>query len=274
MAWIKVDQSLPSHRKTLIASDLLGISPVHLVGHLVTFWMWALDNAPDGYLDGTPASVIGRIAQWEGKGSDFVDALVSAGFLESTEDGIVIHDWPEYAGKLVERRANEKQRQRERRALQQQPQYVAPTSAGREEKRRVEKSRVEKKLPGGAEAPKEVDSNLKEAQVMWESLKAALGSAPETTSARGAWNKAIKELRQANVKPDQISQLCDVYRDIMPPNSLLTPTAIAKNLHILLHPPPKGSGKANEPHVPKGWKGIDEWDVLTGGKDATKQGSL
>jgi DNA replication protein DnaD len=45
-----------------------------------------------------------------------VTALVEAGFLDEDENGLAIHDWFEYAGRLVEKREQNKERKRRSRA--------------------------------------------------------------------------------------------------------------------------------------------------------------
>lgn len=100
MAWIEVHQSLPTHRKTLAAADALDLSPAQLVGHIVCLWLWAIDNAPDGHLN-VSVRTVARAAQWDGDPQAFVDALTAAGFLE---DGMLIHDYEDYIGKLIDRR--------------------------------------------------------------------------------------------------------------------------------------------------------------------------
>ena len=134
MAWIELHQSLPTHRKTLIASDILDISPVRFVGHIVTFWLWCLDNVPDGNLNGISPRMIARAAQWESDHDQFLEALLTAGFLDQGET-LEIHDWFDYAGKLVERREAEKERSKQRRlalrALQDSTQTEHKTTAGR-----------------------------------------------------------------------------------------------------------------------------------------------
>ena len=129
MAWIEIHQSLPTHRKTLLAADALGITPVQLMGHMVAFWLWALDNVPDGDLDSISSRVIARAAQWEGAPDQFVDALLSAGFIDETDNGLSIHDWYDYAGRLIERRNSERERSRQRRAAAQK--VNTKTTAGR-----------------------------------------------------------------------------------------------------------------------------------------------
>jgi len=129
LAWIEIHQSLPTHKKTLLASDALGITPVHLMGHMVAFWLWALDNVPDGDLDNISPRVIARAAQWEGDPEQFVGALISVGFIDETGNGLAIHDWYDYAGRLIERRIAERERSRQRRAAAQKGN--TKTTAGR-----------------------------------------------------------------------------------------------------------------------------------------------
>ena len=105
MAWIQVHQTLKDHRKLFDAADELEISPPHMMGLLISFWLWALDNAPTGKLDGITHRMIARAAQYEGDAEKLAAALIRAGWLDEHEDGeLEIHDWYEYAGKLIDQR--------------------------------------------------------------------------------------------------------------------------------------------------------------------------
>ncbi len=117
MAWIELHQSLPTHKKTLAAADILDMAPVHFMGHITCFWLWALDNVPDGGLDGISPRMIARAAQWESEPEDFINALIETGFIDQTDNGLVIHDWYDYAGKLLERRKQEDAYKKKQRAL-------------------------------------------------------------------------------------------------------------------------------------------------------------
>lgn len=104
MAWIEVHQSLFTHRKTLALADILDLPEVYVATHLIALWTWGLDNAQDGAL---PSShrIIAKAAQWTDSADTFVSALVEVGYLDEMEDGeIHIHDWEEYAGRLIEKR--------------------------------------------------------------------------------------------------------------------------------------------------------------------------
>ena len=122
MAWIQVHQQLKDHRKLLAAADELEIEPAHMLGLLISFWLWALDNAPSGSLQGISDRMIARAAQWNGDPGKFVEAIASAGLLDTADDGsLSLHDWYEYTGKLIEQREAEKNRSRRRRAAAAAP---------------------------------------------------------------------------------------------------------------------------------------------------------
>lgn len=117
MAWIQIHQQLKDHRKLFSAADELEIEPVHMLGLLVSFWLWALDNTPSGSLEGISNRNIARAAQWDKAPDDFVEAMKNAGLLDENEAGALeIHDWYEYTGKLIDQREAEKLRSRRRRA--------------------------------------------------------------------------------------------------------------------------------------------------------------
>ncbi|MBC2722661.1 MAG: DnaD domain protein [Desulfosporosinus sp.] len=91
------------------------------MGHLHFLWWWCLEYANDGDLSKFDALDIAVAAGWEGDAGDFVTALVecgpgdSMGFIEQTDLGLAIHDWMDYAGRLIEKRqANTKRMQNAR----------------------------------------------------------------------------------------------------------------------------------------------------------------
>ena len=118
MAWIESHQSLATHLKTFAAAEALGVNKYLLIGHLHQLWWWGLDNAlnEDGFLGDISDSQLAAAAGWQRKDSAFVDALINAKFVDERDDGRYLHDWFEYAGKLMAQRARNKQRMTERRA--------------------------------------------------------------------------------------------------------------------------------------------------------------
>ena len=154
MAWLQVHQTLKDHRKTFDSADMLEIKPAYMIGLLTCFWLWALDNAPSGNLAGISARTIARAAGWpEDDADNFVSSIKAAGWLDESEDGdLEIHDWYDYAGKLIDQREAEKQRSRRRRAKAKTEEETTdgrPTddqekTVGRVDKTRVDKTRVDK----------------------------------------------------------------------------------------------------------------------------------
>lgn len=148
MAWLKIYQSIRQHRKILDAADALEIAPPYMIGLLTSFWLWALDNAPDGNVSEISARNIARAAQWDGDADELLQAFISAGLLDQGDEDpatLTIHDWEEYAGTLIQQREAEKERSRRRRAAAKKTEGRPPddqqATAGRVDKTRVDKTR-------------------------------------------------------------------------------------------------------------------------------------
>jgi hypothetical protein len=127
MAWIPVDQALPTHFKTTRAAKIAGVSTETLIGHLITLWLWAVDNAPDGDLDGFGAQEIELAANWPGEKGLLHEALKGCGkargvgFIEVSRGGAVqLHDWDEYGGKAGAQRDKWRELKRRQRHNQAQ----------------------------------------------------------------------------------------------------------------------------------------------------------
>ncbi len=122
MAWIESHQGLAQHPKTKKLARILDISIAQAVGHLHLLWWWAIDYAQDGDLSGYEAEDIAEAAAWDGDAGEFVEAMVAArgssglGFLEDNGKGLLIHDWYDYAGRIIEKRKANAERMREARA--------------------------------------------------------------------------------------------------------------------------------------------------------------
>lgn len=134
MAWIESHQELLRHKKTLRLARFLGASLPQVIGHLHILWWWALDYAPTGDLSDLSAADITEAAHWDGDSDLFLQALIDSGFVDSDEEGLTLHDWHEYAGRLIERRKADAERKRKsqesRRASAGTPQELRRMSDG------------------------------------------------------------------------------------------------------------------------------------------------
>jgi hypothetical protein len=98
MAWIQSHQEIGRHPKTKRAARLLGCSVPAVLGHLHLLWHWCLDFAQDGDLGAYDAAELADAALWGGDATQFVAALIQAGFFESDGEGLRVHDWRQIAG--------------------------------------------------------------------------------------------------------------------------------------------------------------------------------
>ena len=108
-------QSVWTNKKAVLLAAKLKLNTTYAAAHIIRFWTWALDNVQDGDLSGLPPEVIAFGAAWEGDAGVFVEAAISAGWLDKTESGLHIHDWYEYAGRLIEKRREDAERKRQSR---------------------------------------------------------------------------------------------------------------------------------------------------------------
>lgn len=105
MAWIRVEQSLRDHAKTLNLMALLNLPCATVVGHLTLLWLWLLDNTRDGNVSHLDKKMLAHAAQYSGDPKLFTDALIKCGFIDNRGDGVyLVHGWDEYGGKLIKSR--------------------------------------------------------------------------------------------------------------------------------------------------------------------------
>ncbi len=137
MAWIESHDSLKDHPKLARLCRALQINQPQAIGHLHLLWWWTLKYAPDGDLSRFEEWEIALAAGWQGEPHDFILAMLASGFADPAgEDpcqGIKLHDWQDYGGKLHRRRQAEAERKRERRDSTSggHPADVLKTSGGR-----------------------------------------------------------------------------------------------------------------------------------------------
>lgn len=134
MAWIESHESLPHHPKTKRMCRLLKIKPVQAVGHLHFLWWWAMNHAQSGSLEKYGPDDIADACMWDGDADEFFNALITSGFIDQTDTGYFIHDWFDYAGKLIMLRQKDAERKRNNRGKKREsegcPEDVQRTSDG------------------------------------------------------------------------------------------------------------------------------------------------
>ncbi len=115
MAWIEAHQELADHPKIYKLAKLLRINDENApIGILLRLWWWAMDYAPDGSLGRYDADDLARATHWKGDAEDLLEALIGAGWIDKGPEGLQIHDWYQYAGRLMEQREIKREQGRAR----------------------------------------------------------------------------------------------------------------------------------------------------------------
>ena len=116
----------------------LGCSKPEAIGILYFLWDWGLDNADeDGILVGLGKDDVSRYLYGVSSDcglnmNDVVDALVATGWLDESEDGLVLHDWYDWQGpyyRAKERRKKDAARKAEERRITRRIEAQAVTAS-------------------------------------------------------------------------------------------------------------------------------------------------
>lgn len=116
MAWFEAHETMARHPKTLKLARLLKADRRYAVGLLHDLFAWGLTAAEkDGRLPDMHAEDIAAAldAPPGKRGKAVVDALVECGQLEIVDGCYHIHDWYDYAGKLMDKREADRIRKAE-----------------------------------------------------------------------------------------------------------------------------------------------------------------
>jgi hypothetical protein len=205
MAWIELHDTLRGHPKTYALAEKLKIPQFSAVGLLTCLWTWALNNAPDGDLARFPRQAIARECYWS-KSADFlIDALIECGWVD---ENVRIHDWNKYAGRLLDKRAQNAERVRTSRARNAHVTHNKPITDDARYGATVPNRTVpknEKKIyynaawRTSARARSAVAQNLIDG---WEAIK------DDSAGLEGIdVNRILCEFMEAGMSPEQISEV-------------------------------------------------------------------
>lgn len=111
MAWLELHQELPRHPKLARLAAALRCPRHEALGLLCETWLWALTYAPTGDLTDVTTEFLQDAIGTRRPG--LLAALTTSGFAESVDGRILLHDWQQYAGRLLA--AREAKRATERR---------------------------------------------------------------------------------------------------------------------------------------------------------------
>lgn len=109
MAWTELHQGVAWHKKTVALGRELGVRRAEALGLIATLWLWALEHAQDGQLGHLTDKEVAAAAGWHKSAAPFVEALATVRWLD---EGGYLHDWHDYAGRLIEQRQTDLDKKR------------------------------------------------------------------------------------------------------------------------------------------------------------------
>jgi len=92
---IRLAIAFKGHRKRKKLRKLIGD---RADSYLIDFWLTVATDCPDGILAGWSDDDVAYSCDWDGEPKEFTEALVQSGWLDTANDGFIVHDWEEHQG--------------------------------------------------------------------------------------------------------------------------------------------------------------------------------
>jgi hypothetical protein len=284
MAWIQLDQTVWTHRKTFDLADRLDLDETYAAAHVARLWCWALDNARidatarRGYVTGMSARAIAGGAGWKGDPAGFVAALIDCGFIDREGDELALHDWWEYAGKFLERRAKDRERKRPSVGIPTEVPWTsgiyppdiqaasarktqtqiktnqdvvnAPLTPHADPAPELPAAPARERPPADLRKPKERDKSWVETHPFFEPLEALFGR--PAGNQWGALAADIKALEEHGATADEIYRRAENYTGVMGADASGKPItrtrpALVKHWHLCATVPARASPNGHKP---------------------------
>lgn len=193
MAWIESHGELVNHPKTRKLARHLNVPRWGAVGLLHCLWHWAVAYAHDGDLSGYGDEDIALGAEWEDDPKTFVDALVECGWVDRDGENLSVHDWDEYAGRLIDRRKANAERKRQSRARHAD---IPDPSEGVTGLPNLTKPNKTKPNQKATPSPAPQDDSFEN---FWNCYPSRRGSKGSKKNARAVWDRLTPEKREQAV---------------------------------------------------------------------------
>lgn len=122
--WMKFEDGLPSKREVLAIARATKLHPERVACKLMAVWAWARSNSVDGRVEDVQASDVDMSAGHDGFGA----AMVKAGWLVETMNGIFFPNWDRHNSNGAKARAVDARRTELRRNSDKSPTRVGHKS--------------------------------------------------------------------------------------------------------------------------------------------------
>ncbi len=129
--WIKVEKGTPDKPEVLqMAADLNIEDPDTITGKLVRVWSWFDSNSENGHAPSVTNVLLDRLTGVKG----FCDSMILVGWLEKTDDGVLIPNYDRHLGQSAKKRGLDAERKRKSRDKSRKEPDKLTTEIGLEER--------------------------------------------------------------------------------------------------------------------------------------------
>jgi hypothetical protein len=254
-AYIVAYLELREHPKVQRLATRMGWRKAQAIGALMLLWMHAAEYAQDGVIEEYDAQELATVCDVPKPQADrWVEALIDVGWIDA--DPRTIHDWSDYSGKTLDLLRENRERVARHRAAKSEAAETTtrsePTVSTRtvpvrtrtvREQSALRVRREESKseiaptaLARGAEtAIIASDGRHAERQALWSAFDVGMGAA-RTANERGRRAKAVGDLLDAGVTPDEVTRAIAAWPRVMR-DATLTETGIASHVGRLCAAP-------------------------------------
>lgn len=111
MAWTELHDTLPDHPKTMLLAAEMNCTKPHAIGILCSLWCYTMRYGNKGTLSPTYWKAF-AVSMGMDDPDGALAALRSSGWVEPNGDNVTCHDWDDYAGRLEDYKAANRERQR------------------------------------------------------------------------------------------------------------------------------------------------------------------
>ncbi|MDI3415673.1 DnaT-like ssDNA-binding domain-containing protein [Pantoea sp. V106_11] len=136
--WIKMRADLHTHPKVVRMASALKADRLRIVGGLHSAWCLFDVHSVDGFLEGYSPDTLDDLIGFPG----FSRAMINVGWLEESDESLVMPRFDAHNGQSAKRRAQDADRKRERRNVSKTSASEADKLRTREEKRREDKDQT------------------------------------------------------------------------------------------------------------------------------------
>ena len=208
--WIKVEKTTPAKPEVLGLSQILGIHPAHAFGLCVRFWLWCDDQLDHESVTGMSQKFVTNVTLDYVIGhTGFADAMVSVGWLEATDGGLVVPNFDRHLSESAKKRADSRRRKQNERGKQTKSVTQMSQKLVTNERQIDDKCRTASLSLSKSKSKEPVSEYDEHFDRFWKAYPSSASKKP----ARKAFDSAIERLKKNATESESAEKLVQAATD-------------------------------------------------------------